>query len=220
MLFRGTSKERLLNAALKVALKKSVIDCDNRIKIPPMIPPPKTEPAIRYQRLLIITRRLILMTLTALLIITSMFAVTLLFQKKFLVSWMCFGTGLVGGFVSIQQRIKNVSDEELELLSMSWYQILLIPVYGGIFALVLYLAFLSGVIEGGLFPKFSIPEFSNPTSTDDLKGFFAGTYPQSGTDFAKLVFWSFVAGFSERFVPQIVSGVERRGSNGSSDGKK
>src|SRR5262249_14292200 len=89
-----------------------------------------------------------------------------------------------------------------------------------IFALVLYLAFLSGVIEGGLFPKFSIPEFSNPTSTDDLKGFFAGTYPQSGTDFAKLVFWSFVAGFSERFVPQIVSGVERRGSNGSSDGKK
>jgi hypothetical protein len=31
------------------------------------------------------------------------------------------------------------------------------------------------------------------------------TYPLTGPDLAKLIFWSFVAGFAERFVPQIIS---------------
>jgi hypothetical protein len=42
-----------------------------------------------------------------------------------------------------------------------------------------------------------------------MKNLFVGTYPQTGVDFAKLVFWCFVAGFSERFVPQIISGAQR-----------
>ncbi len=29
-------------------------------------------------------------------------------------------------------------------------------------------------------------------------------FPETGKDVAKLLFWSFVAGFSERFVPQII----------------
>jgi hypothetical protein len=34
---------------------------------------------------------------------------------------------------------------------------------------------------------------------------FTATYPVAGVDFAKLIFWSFLAGFSERLVPQIIS---------------
>src|SRR6476659_6189569 len=116
----------------------------------------------RTERLLIITRRLILMTLSALTVVVAIFAVTLIYGKRFMTSWTCFGCGLIGGFVSIQQRIRTIAEEELELLSRSWFQILLIPVYGGIFALVLYLALLSQIVEGVLFPKFSIPEFSIP----------------------------------------------------------
>jgi len=152
------------------------------------------------------------MTAIALGILAAFFGVTLFFGKKFMVSWVCFCSGLIGGFVSIQQRIKKVSEEELDLLSRSWFQVLLIPVYGGIFALVLYLAFLSRIIEGPLFPAFSIPGFSTPPSTEDMKNLFAYTYPSTGVDFAKLVFWCFIAGFSERFVPQIISGAETHGS--------
>ncbi len=162
----------------------------------------------RCERLLIITRRLIIMTLSVLGVVVSLFAATLFFRQRFMVSWACFGTGLIGGFVSIQQRIKNVGEEELELLSRSWFQILLIPVYGGIFALVLYLAFLGGIVDSPLFPHFSIPTFSVPPSMNDMKNLFVGTYPQTGVDFAKLVFWCFVAGFSERFVPQIIGGAQ------------
>lgn len=126
-----------------------------------------------------------------------------------MVSWACFGCGLVGGFVSIQQRLKNISPEELALLSNSWFQVLLIPIYGGIFALVLYIVFLSEIVKGPLFPQFSIPDFKTPMpSTEDLMSFFSKTYPSSGKDLAKLLFWSFAAGFSERLVPQIIRKFE------------
>src|SRR5262245_17465882 len=103
-----------------------------------------------------------------------LFAFTLLRGDRFMVSWASFGFGLLGGFVSIQQRLKKFGDEELELLSQSWFQILLIPIYGGIFAGVMYIAFLSNIVEGPLFPKFAAPSFSQPIpSTDDLRAFFA-----------------------------------------------
>lgn len=96
------------------------------------------------------------------------------------------------------------------VLSKSWFQILLIPVYGGIFALVLCLVFLSKIVEGPFFPQFAMAEFSRPVpSTADIRDFFAKTYPATGMDLAKLLFWSFVAGFSERFVPQIIDQVNR-----------
>ena len=159
----------------------------------------------RAERLLRITRRLIILTFCGLVCVVTVFALTLLRGDRFMVSWACFGCGLLGGFVSIQQRLKKFGDEELDLLSQSWFQILLIPIYGGIFAGVLYVGFLSNIVEGPLFPKFAGPAFSQPLpTTSDLRAFFSQTYPATGADLAKLIFWSFVAGFSERFVPQIL----------------
>jgi hypothetical protein len=90
-----------------------------------------------------------------------------------MVSWAWFGCGILGGFVSIQQRLKHFGDEELDLLSKSWFQILLIPIYGGIFALVLYIGLLSKIVEGPLFPQFAIPDFSKPLpSLENIKTFF------------------------------------------------
>lgn len=175
----------------------------------------------RTEKLLRITKRLIILTSIGLLCVVGMFGVTLVFGKRFLLSWVCFGCGLVGGFVSIQQRIKNFGDEELELLSSSWYQILLIPVYGGIFALVLYLGFLSDIVSGPLFPHFTGPEFSKPIpQTQDLVAFFRETYPATGSDLAKFLFWSFVAGFSERFVPQILNKAQTREPDSSKNASK
>lgn len=145
------------------------------------------------------------MTFFTLVLVVSIFGLTLFFHKRLMMSWVCFGCGLLGGFVSIQQRLKKLGDEELELLATSWFQILLIPIYGGIFSLVLYVGFLSEIIKGPLFPHFSYLPFSEPMPTrEDLIKFLEQTYPASGPDVAKLLFWSFFAGFSERFVPQIL----------------
>lgn len=163
----------------------------------------------RVKNLHELTKRLIIMTGVALLIMVGIFAATFLFTERFMLTWIAFICGIIGGFVSIQQRIKHVSNEELSLLCGSWLQILLIPIFGGVFALVLYLIFLSEIVNGGLFPDFYVPPppASNVITTDYILSVLKKTYPASGQDLAKFLFWSFVAGFSERFVPQIISKV-------------
>lgn len=161
----------------------------------------------RYKSLLIISRRLLLFAGLSLAVTAVMFGVTFCFKMRFMVSWFCFQCGIIGGFVSIQQRLKQIADEELSLLSESWATIMVIPIFGGIFALVLYTLFLSGLVQGRLFPEFVTPLFNNPPTTDNLRDLFTKAYPKTPSDFAKFTFWSFVAGFSERFVPQIIGSM-------------
>ena len=153
------------------------------------------------------------MTAIAVLIFSAVFGFSYFFSQRFMMTWAGFLCGIIGGFVSIQQRIRTVSDEELTLLTQSWFQILLIPIFGGVFALVLYGLFLSTIISGSLFPSFYIPEPPNSVpDTAFMIDVFTKTYPQTGHDLAKFLFWSFVAGFSERFVPQIISNVVNNAS--------
>ncbi len=161
----------------------------------------------KQKNILIISKRLLIFAALSLLLTLILFAVSAYFNNRFMISWFAFQCGIIGGFVSIQQRLKKIGDEELNLLSESWATILVIPIYGGIFALVLYVLFLSGLLEGHLFPEFYIPTFSEPPTAQNMKEMFYQTYPKQGSDFAKLAFWSFLAGFSERFVPQIISKV-------------
>ncbi len=162
----------------------------------------------RIENIHTITKRLILMTGISVIFFAAIFGVSYVLNQRFMMTWAGFLCGIIGGFVSIQQRLRTVSDQELELLTKSWFQILLVPIFGGVFALVLYCIFLSGIVSGDLFPDFYIPK---PPEAGPDKNFmfelFTKTYPSTGKDFAKFLFWSFVAGFSERFVPQIITKV-------------
>ena len=162
----------------------------------------------RPDLILLVSKRLLLFTMATLVLTGGLFLISLYFDR-FPISWLCFESGIIGGFVSIQQRLKRAGDEELGYLGKSWIAILVVPAFGGVFALVLYLLFLSGIVQGSVFPGFAIPSFSkHPFPTvDDLRQFFTKTYPASGPDFARLTFWSFIAGFSGRFVPQIIHRV-------------
>jgi len=161
-----------------------------------------------------LTKRLILMTAVSLIVFSFVFGISYYFNERLMMTWLGFLCGIIGGFVSIQQRIKGVSDEELSLLTKSLFQILLVPIFGGVFSLVLYCIFLAGFISGNMFPEFYIPEPTNSVPDDNFMiEFFTKTYPLTGQDFAKFLFWSFVAGFSERFVPQIVSNVANKSSD-------
>lgn len=162
----------------------------------------------RIANIHILTKRLIVMTAVSVLLFSAVFGLSFYFSHRFMMTWAGFMCGIIGGFVSIQQRIKAVSDDELVLLTRSWFQILLVPIFGGVFALVLYCIFLSGMIEGELFPHFYMPTPQSDTpDTAFMIDLFTKTYPLTGQDLAKFLFWSFVAGFSERFVPQIISNV-------------
>jgi hypothetical protein len=115
---------------------------------------------------------------------------------------LVFYAGLLGGFVSIQQRLPSNSLAELKILSGSWVSITLMPINGGVFALVLLLIFTGHIIQGQLFPVF--PDTIEIKDASSFYVWIKSAYPATGVDVAKLLFWSFVAGFSERFVPQII----------------
>jgi hypothetical protein len=171
----------------------------------------------KRQKYLTVTKKLLLFVGISLIITTLIFSLVYFKTGRFFVSWLVFQCGIIGGFVSLQQRLKNIDREELTLLSESWASLLLIPVYGGVFSLLLYVIFLAKVIEGGLFPEFYIPEFSRVVTDTDIQKFLRESYPLTGPDFAKLIFWSFIAGFSERFVPQIIQSITVKTGSGNDD---
>jgi hypothetical protein len=117
--------------------------------------------------------------------------------------------GLFGGFVSVQQRLQSANDvdpffKRLEL-SAGWGSIILIaPLMGMVFAIVLFELFVSGMVTGQLFPSF-VPVDGNKVDAYSFQSFSVGSTPKAPTEWAKLAVWAFIAGFAERLVPDVVS---------------
>lgn len=119
--------------------------------------------------------------------------------------------GAVGGFVSLQRRLKNLSPDDLELLSHSWYYTIQAPLVGGILSLLLYILFLSELVQGELFPVFVPDTALSPESAEKFEVLFANH--GAVKDYAKLIFWGFLAGYSETFVTNMIGQFENDGGN-------
>lgn len=142
-------------------------------------------------------------------------------------NWMVLLCGAIGGFISLQRRLKTLHPDDLILLARSWVYVLLSPLVGGILALLLYFLFLSGLLEGDLFPNFhsvdsvtaidgsSLATVITDTSRSGLTVLFQAQGVEY-KDYAKLVFWCFVAGYSESFVTNIISHFETAASQSPS----
>ena len=114
--------------------------------------------------------------------------------------------GLLGGYVSCFLRIYQMpagADTNLAVQSLRYYSANLIakPLLGALFAVVLYLLFMSHLMTSPLFPAISIGAADTPISFQD---YFFGTVMATSVEFAKLLVWCFIAGFAERLVPDIV----------------
>jgi hypothetical protein len=120
-----------------------------------------------------------------------------------LVAFVC---GVFGGFVGLQRRLKTLPDDDLTLLAHSWVYVCLSPLVGGILAMVTYILFVSELLAGDLFPKFVPDTGVAPEQTESLAVIFA--IHGEAADYGKLMFWCFVAGFSERFATNIIGRFE------------
>lgn len=122
---------------------------------------------------------------------------------------MAAGAG--GGFVSSLRRLYSFEDvfprrEYVHLFQkMNFYVIaysLVPPLVGVIGAFVVYLLFAAGILKGDLFPEFRCLEGH---TCNDFHGFVAYWLPADAESNAKAIIWGFIAGFSERFVPDILN---------------
>lgn len=71
--------------------------------------------------------------------------------------------GIIGGCVSMLQRIQSAPSEgdalfNLAALTNGWRGILLSPMYGGIFASLLFVLFAAGILNGSIFPVINTPK--------------------------------------------------------------
>jgi hypothetical protein len=75
--------------------------------------------------------------------------------------------GIVGGCVSMLQRIQSAPSEgdalfNLASMTNGWRGILLSPLYGGIFASLLFVLFAGGILNGSVFPTIVTPSKNAP----------------------------------------------------------
>ena len=151
----------------------------------------------------IVARRLFigLMSMGAVVI----FAAVMLRNSEYLAPVLIVVCGLIGGFIGIQRRLKELTPADLDLLAHSWIYTILAPLVGGILAVILYMLFLSGLLSGDLFPQFA----ADDTAVDAVG--FQKLMAQHGVayqDYVKMLVWSFVAGYSEKFVTDVVARFE------------
>lgn len=126
--------------------------------------------------------------------------------------------GALGAFFSALMRLYSLERlpaalvhadlRNLGKLHLTLYS-LVPPITGMIGAIVFYYAMASGLIGGDLFPKF---DCIKPQSTTQCGSFFPDIFyyaPTTSQGYAKVVIWAFIAGFSERLVPDALGRLEQ-----------
>jgi hypothetical protein len=120
--------------------------------------------------------------------------------------------GAGGAFVSSLRRLYGFQDlfprhSYVRLFRrLDFYVIAysLVPVLVGIIgAVMLYLLFAAGLLKGDLFPEFHC--MAAEQKCDSFRAFISDWMPKDAAANAKAIVWGFIAGFSERFVPNILN---------------
>lgn len=160
----------------------------------------------RQESLNIIWRKLLIVFIALL----GLSVVISLKAGLFTVPELVFIAGNIGGYVGVHRNLSNLSDIEVSQLSSSWLGLIVPSFVGGILACLLYLLFISGIISGELFPK--IVEDTVVEGTKQPESFVVIFYQHAdgAAEYAKLLFWTFVAGFNQKYVVDIIESIKSR----------
>ncbi|MBA4417186.1 MAG: hypothetical protein C0392_04655 [Syntrophus sp. (in: bacteria)] len=131
---------------------------------------------------------------------------------------LMMGAGIMGALISILRRMQSSEktvfldkDPNLELMNFRYGTtgFVIALVSGAIFPLLLYIIFAAKLVTGILFPEIKLipDELKAATPFYSIGRFIDNVGPVTSVDFAKMVVWSFVAGFAERFVPDMLDRV-------------
>jgi hypothetical protein len=151
------------------------------------------------------------LAIAILLVVAAMTSAAFL-AKAELVPWttLIFMAGTVGGVVNNFRRIQKLSLTKARHSTAMAERLVTIQIYvspfvGGVFAIVLYGTFMSGLVQGALFPAFQSAEKAFASFPE----FARLAMPEKNADMAKALVWAFIAGFSEGLVPNFISKITK-----------
>jgi hypothetical protein len=121
--------------------------------------------------------------------------------------------GFLGAFLSrliaFQNTAVTLSVDDLEN-GYSWHFLMVRLLVGGLSSVILYFVISGHLIGGELFPA---PDNGANGGFGSLWTIYNGggmPYEGPSANFAKLIVWCFIAGFSERFLPDSLSALEAK----------
>lgn len=125
-------------------------------------------------------------------------------------------TGALGGFVSSLRRLYRFqsiypSERYADLFRRSNFYVIaysFVPALVGLIgAAVVYVVFAGSILKGPMFPEFGCGKTPDciVERCEAFHGFVRCWSPHGATEYAKAIVWAFVAGFSERFVPDVLN---------------
>jgi len=155
-------------------------------------------------------------SIVAFMFVLAMLSLLIVFKAFGGVSFvlLLFLCGALGGITNTYLRLREMPTNEQDLLDpltnkLAIIQVYVSPVIAGVFGFILYSLFLSGIVQGSLFPDFSGIDLK----FNSVVGLFTDVAPANNLDAARALIWAFVAGFSERMVPNILDKVASEGEN-------
>ncbi|RBP53528.1 hypothetical protein [Arenicella xantha] len=155
----------------------------------------------RQKSLNILWRRLI--TIFVILIGTAI--CIFYFGNEIRVLALLFIFGNLGSYLSIHKSLGDLDDDEVIELSNSWLALITPAIVGGILSIMLYILFLSGLVGGELFPTFK----EDPQVRSGLDALL-DQHATGMAEYAKLLFWGFLAGFNQKYAIDIISSVRHK----------
>lgn len=139
--------------------------------------------------------------------VISFFLANFFWTKTNLLS-LVIAAGMGGGVISTYIRVKGSTGQSSYdgAPGIPKLQAYISPLVAGMLALVFHGFLASGIVTGHLFPKFIGDELKYNSLPEMLKLLA----PDTNRDAAKAVVWAFVAGFSERLVPNVLDMVTKK----------
>jgi hypothetical protein len=130
--------------------------------------------------------------------------------------------GMIGAFFSALTRLYQVDQASIALITPTVQALgggylmmysFVPPLVGAIAAVVLYLIFTGGLMSGSLFPEIGCLQDKDCSSITLMMQNYV---PKGPADIGKALVWAFIAGFSERLVPDLLQGLvtKEQGADG------
>jgi hypothetical protein len=122
--------------------------------------------------------------------------------------------GMLGAFFSALTRLYNVDQAGVVIFTSTVQDLgggpylfmysFVPPIIGAIAAVVLYLVFVAGFLHTDLFPTIACLK---DKPCDSIQNLMDNYWPKEPQDYGKALVWAFVAGFSERLVPDVLTSL-------------